>query len=251
MISYYQAATQNITAEIIEINHSALGIYSKVSDPDQVLLYIPGGVKPLGLFTGNTLQPNGFTWRWLPLWLNRGITLALVDMPEKFYQTDMSPEYRRNEDRISTICKMIEYLRERYPNAKISGYGHSYGSLEMSVLSKMQVLDSIVIGSGNWNPDPNQSAEHANIFVDELSIDSVKTPLLIVHHVLDNTSKCQYSAAKKFMDKFNSITVQGGMPHLGNPGLEPGPHFFHLQENEVIKNIVSWLRNKKYCKFIL
>lgn len=252
MISYYDAAMQSTNvADIIKVDDTALGIYSKVSDPDQVILYIPGGVKPLGLLTGDTLQPNGFTWRWLPLWLHRGVALALVDMPERFYKTNMSPDYRREAERIATLHKMIEYLRLRHPNSQISGYGHSYGSLEMSLLSNQKVLDKIVIGSGNWNADPDPTADHANIFVDNLDSKRVKVPLLLVHHIMDSTSKCQYSAVKDFMSKYDSITVSGGLPHLGNPGLDPGPHFFHLQENDVVKNIVLWLRNKNYSKFIL
>ena len=252
MMNYYEAAMQVSTyQEVHDFAGTAVGIYSRVSDPGNIILYIPGGTKPLGLANDQTLQPNGFTWRWLPLWLQRGTALVIVDMPSEFYSSSMPPSHRLTKDRLDVIGFVIEYIRFRYPNAMLSGYGHSYGSLEMSRLCQQTVLDSVVIGSGNWNPDPNRQDQDATVWVGDLDLALVQTPLLIVHHINDATPKCSYSAVKNYLHAVDNITVSGGMPHLGNPGLDPGPHFFHLQENEVVKNIVAWIRNKEYSKFIL
>jgi len=252
MISYHEAVTQLARVQdIVEFDGTALGIYSHVSDPDHIVLYIPGGTKPLGLLTGTTVQPNGFTWRWMPHWLEKGVALATVDMPQEYYENGMSPDLRQKSSRMNTVGEMVKYLRQRFPTARIGGYGHSYGSLEMSVLVTQNLLDSVVIGSGNWNPDPDSKAEHADIYVKSLDVKKLKCPLLIVHHVNDATSKCNYQAAKKYMELVDSITVYGGVPHLGLPGLDPGPHFFHGQESEIVKNIVLWLRNKTYSTIVL
>lgn len=254
MISYFEAAVQSASGlnQTVEFGDTAVGLYSRVNDPDTVVLYIPGGVKPLGLATGTTLQPNGFTWRWLPLWLQRGVVMAVVDMPKFFYDSEMPPANRQLESRIETLLEIIQYLRSRFPDAQLIGYGHSYGSLEMSLLSnRAESLDGIVIGSGNWNPDPDSSHRDANIYVNDFDPSAVEVPLLIVHHINDLTSKCRYEDAWAVMSKVDSITVAGGIPHLGDPGLDPGPHFFHLQENEVVKHILLWARNKIYSKFIL
>lgn len=121
----------------------------------------------------------------------------------------------------------------------------------MSRLCQESLLDSVVIGSGNWNPDPNPNAVDAHVWIGELDVDKIQTPLLIVHHINDETPKCNYNATKAYLNIIDGITVHGGMPHLGDPGLDPGPHFFHLQENEVVKNIMAWIRNKDYDKIIL
>lgn len=254
MISYFEAAMQSANGlnEVIELGDTAVGLYSRVNDPDTVVLYIPGGVKPLGLTADNTLQPNGFTWRWMPLWLQRGVVMAVVDMPKCYYSSEMPPAVRKTQARINGLKEIIQYLRTRYPGARLIGYGHSYGSLEMSLLcSQHNTLDAVVIGSGNWNTDPDKKHRDAKVWVGEFDVKAVTLPLLIVHHVNDMTPKCRYDAVKPIMAQTDSITVSGGMPHLGEPGLEPGPHFFHLQENEVVKNILLWARNQNYSKFLL
>lgn len=253
MKSFYDNIFANTRyKDILEFDSTGLGIFSKISDPDIVVLYIPGGVKPLGLLAEESFQPNGFTWRWCNLWLERGVALAILDMPTEFYKNlSMDPMLRLKKERQQVINQVIEYLRKRFPNSCIGGYGHSYGSLEMSrLVSKEDLLDFVIIGSGNWNADPDKKAIHSNIFVKSLSAEDIKTRFCVVHHVNDKTSKCDYNAAKKIMNLTDSITVSGGIEHLGNPGLDPGPHFFTSQENEVIKNLIAWVRNKPYQHFI-
>src|SRR6266446_10894669 len=83
---------------------TVVGLFSKVNDPDVVVVYVPGGVKPLGLDATHptTLQPGGFTWRWLPLWLNRGVAVATVDFPKKF-KKEMPPTERVKKERIAAL----------------------------------------------------------------------------------------------------------------------------------------------------
>jgi hypothetical protein len=125
------------------------------------------------------------------------------------------------------------------------GYGHSYGSLEISELVKRDLFDKAIIGSGTWFAGPMDARR--GIGIKEIY---TNRPLLVVHHTNDETPRCEYSEAKKQMERFDSITVTGGQPHLGSPGRDPGPHFFLSQENEVIKNIINWARDREYSTFI-
>src|SRR6266581_5603750 len=269
---------------------TVVGLFSKVSDPDIVVVYIPGGVKPLGLdatkgplkkssprklrsgnrlsyldsrLRGNdvtslnnqsspnltTLQPGGFTWRWLPLWLNRGVAVATVDFPAKF-KKEMPPTERVKKERIDALNEIINDIRSLFPRAIVAGYGHSYGALEMSLLARTKLLDKAIIGSGSWNQSPDKKDPYAKVHVKGFDDTTAAIPTLIVHHEQDKTSKCQIGEAAKIMKMFDSITVSGGIPHLGAPGTDPGPHFFHMQEDEVVRNILLWVRNKQYCHFI-
>jgi len=255
VISYYEAALKSAVsiAQVVDLDGEFLGLYSRVSNPDRVIVYVPGGVKCLGLSTpAGTMQPNGFTWKWLPLWLHCGAAVAVIDMPPCFYESDMTPRERIKDQRREAIIKAVEYLRQRFPSSDIVGYGHSYGSLEISqLLSQDGVLDAAIVGSGTWGVDQDRDQEDFDICAGDLDPGAIKIPVLIVHHANDQTPKCLYTDVTEIMNKFDSIRVSGGMPHMGNPGLEPGPHFFHMQENEVVKNIVQWLRKKEYSKFIL
>jgi hypothetical protein len=218
-----------------------LGIYSKVSDPKTIVFYIPGGIVPLGLAMASgkliSRQPEGFTWRLMPLWFNHKIAVAALDFPRKYFNSIMRPAERLSVNRIQTLTHILYDLRLKFPGTKLIGYGHSYGSLEMSELANTTLLDGIIIGSGCYTlgheDDDDKHAYVSNI--------ESKVPLLIVHHEDDLTPKCFYPDAKKFMDKYAGITIHNGMPHLGDPGFEPGPHYFLSQENEVIKNIVDWI----------
>jgi hypothetical protein len=230
-----------------------VAVFSKVNDPDIVVVYIPGGTAALGLASKadkiSASVPNAFTWRWLSLWMERGVAVATVDFPTKFYKKGMPPAERSSASRIDTLLNIIGDLRTTYPRATIVGYGHSYGAIEMSLLSQYNVLDKIVVGSGAWNASPDTKDKEAKIFAKPLK-DNVDVPFLFVQHEHDQTPKCNINKIKHVMESFDSIVVSGGTPHLGIYGLEPGPHFFSSQENEVAKNIILWLRDKPYSNFI-
>jgi hypothetical protein len=262
MISYFEAVMKNATVHK-QLKYygtgearTAVGIFSRTKKADIVMIYVPGGTRPLGLFLDEeeiaTTHPDGFTWRAMNLWLNRGVTMVTVDFPKRYFKemllgstAGMNPAERITEQRIFTIEEIIKDFRAMFPKSKIMGYGHSYGSLEMSELAKRDCLDKTIIGSGTWSAD--MSAENQGIGVNEIY---TNRPLLIVHHTNDETPRCKYSFAKKQMERFDSITVTGGQPHLGLPGFDPGPHFFLSQENEVIKNIINWARDREYSTFI-
>ena len=228
-------------------------ILSKVNDPDMVVVYIPGGTAALGLASKpnkvSASIPNAFTWRWLSLWLERGVAVATVDFPTKFYKKGMPPAERSSAERIDMLLNIIGDIRESYPRAIIVGYGHSYGAIEMSLLSQYNVLDKIVVGSGAWNASPDTTDKEAKVFARPLGTD-LGVPILIVQHEHDLTPKCNIAKVKHMMEHNDSIVVSGGTPHLGEYGLEPGPHFFSSQENEVAKNIILWLRDRPFNKFI-
>lgn len=230
-----------------------VAVFSKVNDPDIVVVYIPGGTAALGLASKadkiSASVPNAFTWRWLSLWMERGVAVATVDFPTKFYKKGMPPVERSSSGRIDTLLNIIGDLRATYPRATIVGYGHSYGAIEMSLLSQYNVLDKIVVGSGAWNASPDTKDKEANVFA-KLLKDNVDVPFLFVQHEHDQTPKCNINKIKHMMESHSSIVVSGGLPHLGQYGLDPGPHFFGSQENEVAKNIILWLRDKPYSNFI-
>jgi hypothetical protein len=230
-----------------------VAVFSKVNDPDIVVVYIPGGTAALGIaFKANKISasiPNAFTWRWLSLWMERGVAVATVDFPTKFYKKGMPPVQRSESGRIDTLLNIIGDLRLSYPRAKIVGYGHSYGAIEMSLLSQYNVLDKIVVGSGTWNASSDTKDKEAKIFAKSLK-NNIDTPILLVHHEQDMTPKCNIDKVSAMIEQYDSIIVSGGTPHLGSYGLDPGPHFFTSQENEVAKNIILWLRGSPYTKFI-
>lgn len=230
-----------------------VAVFSKVNDPDIVVVYIPGGTAALGLVSSNdrisASLPDAFTWRWLNLWMERGVAVATVDFPTRYYKKGMPPAERSKDGRIQTLSTIINDLKRTYPRASIVGYGHSYGAIEMSELVRLNLLDKIVVGSGAWNPSPDKKDKEANVCARPLP-EEFSTPVLVVQHEQDQTPKCNFHIVEKSVSGVEFIVVSGGLPHIGDYGLEPGPHFFSSQENEVAKNIILWLRNRPYTSFI-
>ncbi len=230
-----------------------VAVFSKVNDPDIVVVYIPGGTAALGLISKSqgisASIPNAFTWRWLNLWMERGVAIATVDFPTRFYKNGMPPAERLTDSRINTLSRIIDDLKRTYPRASIVGYGHSYGAIEMSEMVRLNLLEKIVVGSGAWNPSPDKKDKEANVCARPLPKE-ITTPVLLVQHEQDKTPKCNFHAIEKCITGVDFIAVSGGLPHAGIYGLEPGPHFFSSQENEVAKNIILWLRGKPHTTFI-
>lgn len=258
MISYLDAAQKNATAYKLLLEYgrdtdpTRVALFSKVKDPDIIVIHVPGGVKALGLgMSGNNItsfQPDGFTWKLLNLWMNQNIAVATVDFSKKFsvLGSEMHPSKRTSEERLSVIEELIGDIRKTFTTSKIVGYGHSYGSLEMSELAKKNLLDKVAIGSGTWVTIETADG-HPSVGINDLETNN---PLLIVHHTDDISPRCDFVEAKKYMDRYEGITVTKGQPNLGNPSSDPGPHFFLSQENEVVRNIIKWARGLYYEKLI-
>jgi hypothetical protein len=259
MISYFEAAMsvctgiKKLESYVVDDEETVAGTFSRTADPEIAVIYVQGGTTPLALDAASgeitTRIPGAFVWRWLPLWLNRNVAIVTVDFPRKYAAGEMPPFERTTAPRINTLLEVIARTRKALPGARMIGYGHSYGSLEMSELAKVSSLEKIIIGSGCWNPGLESEA-YKDAYIGSLEPADVKMPVLVVQHKHDLTSKCTYAEASKAMGKFNGLGVGGGMPHLGVYGDEPGPHFFLSQENEVVRNIVDWARAPYHYKTI-
>lgn len=245
----------NYLLRLKKYDATPVAFFSSAPKVKTIILYIPGGVKPLGLTLANqkltSIQPDGFTWKWLPLWLRHKVSIAVVDMPQKYWLGQkMPPTKRAKSKRIKLLTRIINDLREDFPGAKIIGYGHSYGGIEIAELAKKNVLDANIIGSSPWNKSLDVTEEFNKVSIKKLTKKNVKGRTLIVHHKRDMTPKCCYINARRIQSQFDEITVDGGLPHIGLPGLEPGPHFFSGQENEVVRNIFFWIKKRSYSNYI-
>ena len=104
MKSYFDIVLETATGfQRVKTYHNGkdetpVAVFSKVNDPDIVVVYIPGGTAALGLTSKSknisASIPDAFTWRWLSLWLERGLAVATVDFPTKFYKKGMPPAER-------------------------------------------------------------------------------------------------------------------------------------------------------------
>lgn len=258
MKTYFDASVESASSVTLSYHgqdeRTAMAIFLPKVDFDTVVLYVPGGTSGIGLEYRNgsviSMQNTGFTWLWLPIWLNRGMAVAVVDFPESLRHRTIAPSLRTTKGRIDTLNEMIKHIRDSLPGKKLVGYGHSYGALEIGELAKTDLLDKVAIGSGSLVPNLNPRYPYINGYVQNFNRDTVKVPTLIVHHTNDKTGEYSFEQIRLIMDQFNGIEVSGGIPHLGNPGRDPGPHFFTTQENEVARNIIAWMRDQNYDRYI-
>lgn len=212
-----------------------------VDRPEYILLFIPGGVKRYSL-----------PFYLIPWCLKMNVSVAVFELTKNFETTGMPAKFRLSKDRQLMLSKAIDYLATQYPGIPIMCFGHSFGALEAAYLAMREdpVIQKIVISNGTWVPTKETDIMYKDAYVQHFESDKISTPTLILHHVNDQTEQCPYNAAKQHMQALPSITVRNGFPHLGNPGTEPGPHFYTGQEAEVFANIHKWFKDEIHSENI-
>lgn len=226
---------------------TALYTISNVQEPEHVVIYSYGGYLPhLFHYTDDNVVEEHvvgqFTWDWIGYWVERNIAVVIMDMPDFYKHSMFVPSlYRYSNGRKRECLDAIDLVSKKFPSAKLTWAGFSFGCSEASTVSLEDTkLDKIVVCSGTWHLLDGFDEWHQGARLHWYDVEHSKKPVLIVQHTQEKFEK-----ATEQMTKTDSITVSNS-----EVSKDDG-HFFKNKERSVAHAIIDWIQDKPYPKEIL
>ena len=197
--------------------------------------------------------------RMLPNWHEAGLLTALVDAPSNISGNDGLAGLRVTPEHAQDLGKIIADLRQRTQGA-VWVVGHSRGSLSAANaavrLSGPAVPDGVVLLSAMMSGEPRGKKFWVSQTVQELALERLKMPLLMIGHVADNCPRSlpflmQQVIAKSPSVRAQEVQISGG-PIAPGRGIslsacEVGePHDFVEQQAIVAAGIARFVRGNPF-----
>ncbi len=209
-------------------------------DVAAILLVIPGGNGMINLKTKDgkiqhTLRNHLFI-RSTAMLHERSIALAMPDVPSD-RSKGINVAFRKSSEHVDDLRVVLKDLKGRYPKSKI--YFATSGGGAVSALFAARSLSRELGGVILAGADSNQL--HAYDHSD------VKTPVLMMHHVLDSCDSSPIIEAKEIADRysFTLIPLSGGIPDIDtDPCNLRTKHGLLGLDSEAVKMIGDWIAGK-------
>ena len=173
-----------------------------------------------------------------------GFLVASVDVPSD-HMEGLDDRFRSSAEHAADIAAVIAYLRQKAA-APVWLVGTSRGTTSAANVAarlKSGGADGLVLTSSMAVQTPR--AAPINVTVD---VAAITLPTLFVHNKEDACPACAFSAVPALMDRFvnarkkSLIAVSGGSPPEGDPCEALSRHGYLGIEDEVVADIVKWIR---------
>ena len=180
--------------------------------------------------------------------IKRGIVAAIIDAPSDYQSgSGMNDEFRLSEGHFTDVSAVVADLSKRFPPLPLFLVGTSRGAISAAALGARfaQQVTGVVLTASLFR----QSSSRAKEFRPGLSrfdFDTIKVPLLFVHHVGDQCNETPYSDAARLSDKYPLISVAGGLPPKSIPCEAFSAHGFFGKEAETVEEMVNWMLKKPF-----
>ncbi len=223
------------------VTQSYLLVTARDSETKTVAILFPGGAGYIGLKPGADVNNNNFLVRTRNLFVNDGVTVAVIDGPSD--TSRMSDGFRMSANHATDIGFVVRDLRRRFAQAKLFLIGTSRGTVSAvyTGLALGNAIDGLVLTSTVFN------ANRAGGGVAGVDFASFKVPLLFVHHREDGCNVCPYSGAARLADRFPLISVNGGLPPQSGPCDPLSAHGYFGKEAETVTAIAQWLNGQPFA----
>jgi hypothetical protein len=220
-----------------------LSLASADPKPQRILLLLPGGDGVMRI----QQKPGG---AWFHLWGNFLIrtraqfvdtedAAVSVDMPSDMYCC-ANDIFRLGEKHAADVGWIIDTLAARFPGAAFYLVGTSKGTVSAAALGAKLgpkiagvVLTSTVTGRGRDGPG-----------LSSFDFDTLKVPVLLVHHQSDACRLTPYSAVATIArkERFALVTVTGA-ENVRGPDCEAySYHGYAGREKQVAAAIMQWVK---------
>ncbi len=202
---------------------------------------------------GLRINPNGelqsgrgnFLIRSAPLFVEQQLAVAMIDAPSDRQTHPFLSGFRHTAEHAADVKAVIAWLRE---NTKLPVWliGTSRGTQSAaSAATRLQggdgpngiVLTATVVNDGREIP------------VTDMPVDTLKIPVLVVHHEQDECRVTLFRDVPRLMGKLKAaprkelVTFRGGDNH--GPRCEPmAYHGFNGLEKDVVQRIAAWMTAK-------
>lgn len=212
-------------------------------EPKAIFILFAGGhgglqISKNGLFHWGK---GNFLIRSRQMFVNEGVQVVVVDAPSDRQSPPYLAGFRQTKSHTDDIKAVISSLRDS-SNLPIWLVGTSRGTQSVAFiateLNGPEGPDGIVLTSsilaGQGRP------------VQEMPLEKIQIPVLVVHHEEDGCIACPYSKIDSLMSKLTNssrkelVSYRGGQSK-GDPCEASAYHGFNGIENKVVKKIVDWV----------
>jgi dienelactone hydrolase len=231
------------------VTQSYMLVPARAASPKIIALMFPGGFGQLHLPTDGTLPKWGrsgnFLVRSRDLFRDDEMGVAILDAPSDHQREGLTDGVRLSNEHVEDVRAVVRDLRARYPGAKIMLVGTSRGTLSAAYVARALGADidgvvetsSLFAGSGGRGG----SASLGNF-----DWDTIKVPLLFVHHENDACNSCPYSWARHLSEHYPLVTVRGGSAPESDPCEAMSAHGYIGKEAETVAAIKDWMLGRPY-----
>jgi hypothetical protein len=213
------------------------------------LLYVGGaGAIRLRMEDGQVrFGQNNFLPRARREFIRNGVLPVILDAPSD-RPMDIPDEFRIGDAHRADARAVVAEMRKRYPGLPVFLVGTSRGTVSAAHIARGLegevagvVLTSSFFQSAGQRPQPMLAG---------FDWQSIKVPLLFVHHRDDGCPQTPYYMAERLARQFPLISVEGGKPPQSGPCEPFSPHGYLGREAETVDAIAAWMLGKPYAREI-
>jgi len=178
--------------------------------------------------------------------IRNGILPVIMDNPsDQQSSSGMSDGFRMGGDHVVDIRAVVAEVKRRYPTLPVFLVGTSRSTLSVAYLAR--AMGSDIAGA----------VESSSLFyagrrsmLASFDFDSIKVPLLFVHHRDDACESTPYGPAARLGEKFPLVSVKGGKPPESGPCDPFAAHGYFGKEPETVDAIAAWMLGKPFSREI-
>jgi hypothetical protein len=215
------------------------------ADAKATVLLFAGGHGGLQLSDAGTPAwgKNNFLVRSARLFAAQGLTVAIIDAPSDRQSEPYLSGFRHTPEHTADVKAVIAWLKD---STKLPVWlvGTSRGTQSVgAAATALQsgggpdgiVLTSTILNDGRSKPVP------------DMAMDTLKIPVLVVHHEQDACRVCLFRDMPRLMGKLTAtprkelITFRGG-DNQGDPCEAMAYHGYNGLEQEVVGRIAAWVK---------
>jgi dienelactone hydrolase len=215
--------------------------------PKAAVILFAGGHGGLQLFPNGSFRwgEGNFLVRTREQFAQQGLLVAVVDAPSDRQSPPYLAGFRQRPEHAVDIKAVIAWIRSQAA-VPVWLVGTSRGTQSAAYvatqLSGADGPDGLVLTSTILTDDRSRP-------VPAMPLDSLKIPVLVVHHEQDGCGPCAYEQIPTLMHKLDALpkshllSFKGGIDR-GDPCEARSYHGFNGLETEVVAQIAGWIVGK-------
>lgn len=212
-------------------------------EPKAAVILFAGGHGGLQVDDGGSMAwgKGNFLVRAAPLFAAEGLAVAVVDAPSDRQHSPYLAGFRQTPEHAADIGAVIARLKRDF-NVPVWLVGTSRGTQSAAYIATRLggAVDGLVLTSSILT-DPRSRP------VPDLPLESLKIPVLVVHHKDDGCRHCLYADVPRLMSRLAAIprhelyTATGGVS-VGDPCEARAYHGYNGIEQSVVSRIATWMQ---------
>lgn len=222
-------------------------IYIAPPNPKAAVILMAGGHGGLQITSegGLTWGKGNFLVRTRQQFADAGLAVAVVDAPSDRQSPPFLNGLRQTREHATDIAAVIAWLKQQAPApmpvwlAGTSRGTQSAGYVATELSPAKGGPDGLILTATILNDNKSRA-------VPQMPMETLRIPVLVVHHELDACRVCRFSDMPPLMEKLAKtpraelITITGGQS-TGDPCEAMAYHGFNGREADVVSKISSWV----------